>query len=117
MDLINFPLVDGLLVEKVDSGSPAQLAGIRGGNLLVAIAGEQYLLGGDIITAMNGQSPNDLMRFAETVNSLKVGDTVRLTLYRAKHERQVMFKLLERPILPGDVRTSSSNSLLRTGNK
>jgi len=117
MELINLSLVDGLLVEKVDSGSPAQQAGIRGGNLLVAIAGEQYLLGGDIITAMNGQSPNDLKRFSEMVNSLKVGDTVRLTLYREKHERQVMFKLLERPILPGDLRTSSSNSLLRTGNK
>ena len=38
MELITIPLVDGLLVEKVDSGSPAQQAGIRGGNLPVTIS-------------------------------------------------------------------------------
>ena len=116
MELITLPLVDGLLVEKVDSGSPAQQAGIRGGNLPVTISGEQFLLGGDIITEMNGQSPNDTKRFAELVSSLQVGDTVRLTLYREKQTRQVMFKLLERPLLPGDLRSSSSNTLLRMGN-
>ena len=117
MDIINMPLVDGLLVEKVDTGSPAQQAGVRGGSLLVAIAGEQFLLGGDIITELNGQAPTDIRRFAKVVNSLKVGDTVRLTLYREKQARQVMFKLVERPILPGDLRPSSSNSMLRLRNK
>ncbi len=117
MEIINLPLVEGLLVEKVDSGSPAQQAGIRGGSLLVTIAGEQFFLGGDIITEINGQSPNDSKRLAEVVNSLKVGDTIRLTLYREKHARQVMFKLVERPILPGDFRPSASNTLLRMGNK
>jgi serine protease Do len=116
VELINIPLVDGLLVEKVDSGSPAQHAGICGGNLLVTIAGEQFLLGGDIITEMNGQSPNDSKRFAELVSSLKVGDAVRLTLYREKHLHQVMFQLPERPLLPGDLRPSASNTLLRMGN-
>jgi S1-C subfamily serine protease len=115
VEIINIPMVEGLLVEKVDSGSPAQQAGIHGGNLPVTIAGEQFLLGGDIITEMNGQSPNDPTRFAELVSSLKVGDTVRLTLYREKHARQVMFKLPERPLLPGDLRPSSSNALLRMG--
>ena len=74
------------------------------------------MLGGDIITEMNGQSPNDTKRFAELVSSLQVGDTVRLTLYREKHTRQVMFKLPERPLLPSDLRSSSSNTLLRMGN-
>jgi serine protease Do len=116
VNLINIPLVDGLLVEKVDPGSPAQLAGIRGGNLLVTIAGEQLLLGGDIVTEMNGQSANDSKRFAAMVSSLKVGDTVRLTLYREKHAHQVTFTLPERPLLPGDLRPSDSNTLLRMGN-
>ena len=116
MELINIPLIDGLLVEKVDSGSPAQQAGVHGGNLPVTIAGDQFLLGGDVITEMNGQSPNDTKRFAELVSSLQVGDTIRLTLYREKHARQVTFKLLERPLLPGDLRSSASNTLLRLGN-
>jgi S1-C subfamily serine protease len=116
VEIINIPLVDGLLVEKVDSGSPAQQAGIRGGDLPVTIAGDQFLLGGDIITEMNGQSPNDSKRFAEMVSSLQVGDTVRLTLYREEHIRRVMFKLPERPLLPGDLRPSASSTLLKTEN-
>jgi len=117
MALINMPLVDGLLVEKVDAGSPAEQAGLRGGRLLVSIAGEQFLLGGDIITEVNGQSTHDPKRLAETVESLRVGDTVRLALYRENQTRQLMFKLPERPILPGDLRSNASNTQLRKGNK
>jgi S1-C subfamily serine protease len=115
LEIISLPLVDGLLVEKVDDGSPAQRAGIRGGRLPVTIAGEQFLLGGDIITEMNGQSPTDPQRFAAMVDSLKVGDTVRLTLHRDRHVRKVMFELPERPLLPGDVRSNAPSALLRKG--
>lgn len=111
--ILNLPLVDGLLVEKVDSGSPAQQAGVRGGSLAVAIAGEQFLFGGDIITEMNGQSPDDPDRFDEMVASLKVGDTVRLTLYRERQVRKATFKLPERPLLPGDLRPSASSASMR----
>ena len=116
MEVINMPLVDGLLVEKVDPGSPAQQAGIREGNLPVTVAGEEFLLGGDIITEMNGQSPNDAKGFTALVSSLKVGDTVRLTLYREKRTRQLRFKLLERPILPGDVQPNAASTLSPGGN-
>jgi ABC-type dipeptide/oligopeptide/nickel transport system permease subunit len=37
----------GYLVEVVYDGSPADRAGVRGGNLSVAVQGEEYLLGGD----------------------------------------------------------------------
>jgi S1-C subfamily serine protease len=115
VEFIKFPLVEGLLVEKVDSGSPAQRAGIRDGSLPVAIAGSQFLLGGDIITDMNGQSPLDPDRFAEMVDALHVGDSVRLTLFRDGHRRQVTFTLVERPQLPGDFRPSPFNTMLRFG--
>jgi serine protease Do len=117
MEVINMPLVDGLLVEKLDRGSPAQQAGIREGDLPVTVAGDEFLLGGDIITDMNGKSPNDSKGFAELVRSLKVGDTVRVTLYREKRTRQVKFKLVERPILPSDVQTNTTSTLLHTGKR
>jgi serine protease Do len=114
MEVINMPLIDGLLVEKLDRGSPAQQAGIREGDLPITVAGDEFLLGGDIITDMNGKSPNDSKGFAELVRSLKVGDTVRVTLYREKRTRQVKFKLVERPILPSDVQTNATSTLLHT---
>ena len=46
------PITPGYLVEVVFDGSPADQAGIRGGNLVVVVQGEEYLLGGDILTAI-----------------------------------------------------------------
>ena len=117
MAIINLPLVDGFLVEKVDPESPAQQAGIREGKLPITIGGENFLFGGDIITEINGQSLNDPRRFTRLVDSLKVGDTVQLTLYREKETRKVEFRLVERPVLPGDLRPSFSGTLLPMGNR
>jgi S1-C subfamily serine protease len=117
MAIISVPLVDGFLVEKVDPGSPAQQAGIREGVLPMTIGGENFVLGGDIITEINGQSVNDPRRFARLVSSLKVGDSVQLTLYHEKERRKVEFKLQERPVLPGDLRPSFSGTLSPMGNR
>jgi serine protease Do len=114
MELLKLPLVEGLLVEKVDAGSPAQKAGIRDGHLPVTIAGTQFLLGGDIITEMNGCSAREADRFADMVDALKVGDDVRLTVFREGRSRRVEFTLIERPQLPGDFRSSPFNAELAT---
>jgi S1-C subfamily serine protease len=72
----------------------------------------EFLLGGDIITDLNGQSLNDAEKFVELIRSLKVGDRIHLTLYREKKTRKVEFILPERPILPHDLRFGSSGRLL-----
>jgi hypothetical protein len=46
------------------------------------------------------------------IRSLKVGDKVRLTLYREKKTEKVEFSLPERPILPSDLHLSGSSALL-----
>ena len=102
-DLLKLPLVDGFLVETIEPGSPAAKAGLHEGELLIAISGEDFLFGGDIITAANGKELDDTEKFTQFVRTLKVGDTVRLTLYHDGTTRQVEFNLPERPILPGDV--------------
>jgi S1-C subfamily serine protease len=45
----------GVLVQQVASGSPAALAGLRGGTEAVTIQGQQYVLGGDLIVSVNGK--------------------------------------------------------------
>ena len=112
LKIINIPLVDGFLVETIEPGSPAQQAGLQGGGLPITIAGMEFLLGGDIITYLNGQSLNDAEKFVELIRSLKVGDRIHLTLYREKKTRKVEFILPERPILPHDLRFGSSGRLL-----
>ena len=115
VDFLKLPLVEGLLVEKIDAGSPAWEAGVRAGELPVTIAGNPFLLGGDIITGMNDVSPRDSERFVGMVSGLKVGDTVRLALFRDGQRRRVSFVLVERPQLPGDFRPAPFNTQLRYG--
>ena len=101
--ILNLPLVDGFLVETVEPGSPAQRAGLRGGELLITIAGEEFLFGGDIITTANGRPVSDPDNYAKLVRALKVGDKVRLTLYREGKTHKLELVVSERPILPGDL--------------
>ena len=102
-DILNLPLVSGFLVEAVEPGSPAEKAGLQGGKLLIAIAGEEFLFGGDIITMINGQPAGETDKFFQLIQSLHVGDTVRLTFSRDGKTRHVEFRLPERPLLPGDL--------------
>jgi S1-C subfamily serine protease len=44
----------GVLIESVVPGGPAANAGLQGGNQTIVVNGEQYLIGGDIITSING---------------------------------------------------------------
>jgi serine protease Do len=117
MEIINIPLVDGFLVETIEPGSPAQQAGVNGGGLPITIAGMEFLLGGDIITEINGQPLDEPEKLVKLIRSLKVGDKVLLTLYREKKTEKVEFSLPERPILPVDLRLSSSNTLSPMGKR
>ena len=44
----------GLLVQRVAHGSPAERFGLRGGRLPAVIAGEELIVGGDIVLAIEG---------------------------------------------------------------
>jgi serine protease Do len=101
--LLKIPLTTGFLVEVVEPGSPAELANLQGGNLELTIGGEEFLLGGDIITKLNGKTlktEDDVLKALET---LKVGDDVRLTVFHEGKEIAMKYNLPERPLLPGDI--------------
>ena len=92
---LNLPgLGAGLLVQRIAHRSPAERLGLRGGRLPALIAGDQLMLGGDIILAVEGvalEAPNayDTIRqrliAARTRNSeihllvLRDGVTLELT--------------------------------------
>ena len=101
--LFNIQIVDGFLIETIEPGSPAERAELRGGSLPIMIAGEEILLGGDVVVSANGKKMDDPKNYEDFVRSLKVGDNVKLRLYREAKKLEVEFTLPPRPILPADL--------------
>ncbi len=72
----------GLLIFVVRPGSPADVAGLKGGDKGAVIDGQEWVLGGDVIASIDGvqiQGVDD----AEALLAHKVaGDSVKFTIIR-----------------------------------
>jgi class 3 adenylate cyclase/S1-C subfamily serine protease len=84
---LGLPVSRGFLVEIVDPGGPAARAGIRGGNRVKMVTrpylGEsQYLTGGDIIVAVDGETVRSEGEYNEILDQHKPGEIVRVKIYR-----------------------------------
>jgi S1-C subfamily serine protease len=67
----------------VQRGTPAEKAGIRGGNISGNVENSQVAVGGDIITAIDGQTVNSSDDLASDISSKKPGNTITVGLLRA----------------------------------
>ena len=92
------PATRGVLVQEVLPDGPAGRAGLRGGTREVQVRGVRVLLGGDIITAIDGHpvgSFDELISYL--VNHTEVGQTVTLTVLRDGRALSIPVTLGERP--------------------
>lgn len=80
-NLIALPLVSGFLTIDVEDGSPAQTIGLRAGELDVTIEGEPWILGGDILVAVNGQDVKTSEQYAKVLRQLKAKQSIEPTLF------------------------------------
>ncbi len=98
VEAMDLPTELGVLIGSVETGSPAEKAGLKGGVEEVNVAGQPMLAGGDIVLAINGVTVN---RFDDLINYLasqtRVGDVVTLTVLREGQQTDVSIKLEERP--------------------
>jgi serine protease Do len=76
----------GVLILQVQLGSPAEQAGLRGSDRGVEIGGQQQLVGGDVIVAMNGQSVDSVETLQALLANATPGDKASLTILRAGEE-------------------------------
>ena len=93
----NLTTQSGALVENVYPGSPAAKAGIKGGDQTVSVGGQQYTVGGDIITAVNGRPITSADELIALLAQKKPGDKVTLTIERGGKPQTVTATLAERP--------------------
>jgi serine protease Do len=101
--LLRMPLSPGYLIEVVYDGSPAERAGVRGGNLSVVVQGEEYLIGGDVLTTIDNTSIKTHQDYLAKVKTLKPGQRTRITILRDGQRRELSLTVAERPRLPADL--------------
>jgi S1-C subfamily serine protease len=98
--LFRLPVRRGLLVERVESGSGADEAGLRGGTTEVVVAGESWQLGGDVIVRADGVRVDSPDRLRDVISGKRPGDTVELEIYRGEQEMTLKVKLGRQPSSP-----------------
>jgi S1-C subfamily serine protease len=85
-------------VLEVVGDSPADAAGLQGSSEPVTIDGNDLFIGGDVITAIEGdpiEGMDDLIVYL--VKETRPGDTVTMTVLRDGEERSIEVTLGERP--------------------
>ncbi len=87
----------GVLVAKVVSGSPAAKAGIQGGTTQKVVQGQTYVVGGDVITAIDGKALSAMDDLTTAVSAHQPGDVVTLTIVHGSSTRDVKVTLGTRP--------------------
>ena len=79
----------GVLIEQVQPGSLADTAGLQAGTKTVTVNGQDILIGGDIITAVNGQSIASTDELRASLEQLPSDHPLTLTILRDGKESQV----------------------------
>jgi serine protease Do len=76
------PVDSGALIEEVEPGSPADDAGMKRGDIVIAAGSEEVRSSGDLLSALRNYMP---------------GDTVGLKILRSGENTTLQANLAERP--------------------
>ena len=99
-DKYNLPVKAGVVVESVTRDSGADKAGLERGKTQVVVAGETYVLGGDIIVSFDGAKISSIEQLRDAVAAHKPGDKVTVVIYRDAKKTSVTVTLGRQPASP-----------------
>ena len=92
------PVSEGILVAQLYRQGPAAGSGVRGASREAIIGNRRYLVGGDIILAIDGQPIDDWTAYLEFLElQTAVGDTVTLTILRDGREMTIEVPVVAQP--------------------
>jgi S1-C subfamily serine protease len=100
VEMVKLPVEKGVIVQSVSEGSGAAKAGLRAGDSSVVVAGETYVLGGDIIVSFDGKQVSSIEDLRDAIAERKPGDSVRLGIYRDGKKTSVTVTLGRQPPSP-----------------
>lgn len=101
VDSVQLAASSGVLVANVTDGSPADEAGLMGGERDVIVNGDNYVVGGDIVTRVDGESVTDSQELVDIVASKLPGDSLTLEIVRDDGTTETLTVELGRRPPPG----------------
>ena len=97
LEALNLPVDAGVLIQDVTAGTPAEKAGLRGGNISAEVNGDEIQIGGDIIIKVDGEAIATADDLATKIQGHEPGDEVEITYLRDGKERKVKVELGKLP--------------------
>jgi S1-C subfamily serine protease len=94
---LRLPAEGGLLIQRVESGSPADEAGLRGPTQRVIVGNYPLGIGGDLIVAIDGEPVTNAESLQRALNRKHGGDVMELTLFRGTRTMKVKVTLGSAP--------------------
>ncbi len=94
---LKLPASEGVLVVKVQPGTAAAAAGVKGGTQSAVVQGVPLRTGGDVITKLDGQPLTSMDQLAAAIAQKQPGDKVTLTVVRSGTSQDVTVTLGNRP--------------------
>jgi len=94
-DQLELPAQGGLLIQGVERGSAAEQAGLRGPRQRVYVGNYPLGIGGDLITAVEGERVEGTESLQRALNRKRAGQTLNLTIYRNGRTQQIAVRLGE----------------------
>ena len=96
-EMLELPASGGLLIQEVERGSPAEAGGLRGATRVVIVSNFRLGIGGDLITAGDGQPIQDKESLKRLMDKKHGGDMLELTVNRNGRTQKIRLKLGEAP--------------------
>ena len=81
-EALNLRVDQGLLIERVTPGGPAERAGLRGGNQAAILGMRRILIGGDVLVSIDGRPITSQLDLNLAMNRKRPGDKVKVEFYR-----------------------------------
>lgn len=94
-DALRLPTQGGLLIQQVDPDSSAARAGLRGGRQEIQIGNAELLIGGDLITAIDGKPVVRDDAISRALATKRTGDSLDLTIFRNGRTMNVRVRLTD----------------------
>jgi S1-C subfamily serine protease len=87
----------GILVEQVLTDSPAERAGLKAGTQTTTVNGQDFTIGGDVITAIEGRPVTSMQQLQRSLQRYQVDQKITLTILRDGQSQDVTVTLAARP--------------------